>query len=1288
MKKDEIIMKQKQRILSMALSLCMLVSILSGMTINASAAETAVTVTVNGSVTLSSDKPYYVNGEAAAEGVLGEDGCSAFLENGTLHLKEYHGDAILSSGDLKIELNGFNKIMTKSQFAIICLGALTIDGPNRDSEGDRLDELLISSSEGGGIYGNDGITVSGLNSLVVFCADGSCLLSGQEKHIKVFDLHHMFTSCLDYPAVYSSGGSLEIESELLYIDSYAPYVVSTGSAEVPATLSAGKAISVKAYENGMAVYPLSSKVAVGEKEFTEEEKNNSEIVFGMDTREGVIISVDTNDRVVEETDDDGKYYTVKYTGKVPEFSFTAKNIDDSAAELKYTTVWRSINGSMLAEDPTDIGEYRIEVYGENDDYSATTSFRIKIIPGDASGAYKTALEKCITVGNNIISLPEIPSGMVYGAPEECDSDGNNLETDTELTNMIISRNQLAVQTESLGKETYYIKVPVAKALESVKCNYADYEIFITLTKPDTPLYDLCNGGELKTEMPDSDTIKNAWFNIDGDIRFTAYSNGYRLEGWYTAPNGWGEKIADADGDCLDEKRFEDGRTYYAHWVWTRNIVGVDTGEVDIIPAPFIYGYLETPKTVYTTGLDFTNELPDEGMGYSWDQENKTLTLSGIKITALDSLLGLVLPADSTIRFKDDVYSVYKVIKENEDGTVDETVVEGSYNETENNIICKHLEDLPTDIYCMGDLKIINNIPASELEYEQGNHINAYTGGIRAAGSLSVENGMMSVGRLLAKCDISLKDVAIHSSNYYDDETVDTMYAITSDEGSITMVDCSLSVTNIRAAKDINISGDQYYVYAADSIQAMENLNIEGTGSSSKVIAAAHESPYFDQQYGGIYTGTIKVNNANVTTRSLYSTGAATLTDSTVNVKNLGISPAIVIGLGSRFENSNVTVSEVQNESMGIVGLHDLTISGGTTTVTAADGAAIQKAIMVYGEKNDSGLVLKGAEITNPSGGSVERGQIRFGENDSSVYNTWFVGSGTNSITISQVSSRRSSGGGGTTQYTVTFETNGGNKTDSVKVNKNGTLSKPTEPTKDGYIFDGWYSDKECKTAYDFGTKVTKSMTLYAKWVEKETEPTEPVTPKWENPFNDVKESDWFYNAVAEASSKGIVAGISDTAYEPNGTLTRAMFVTMLYRYAGEPVVNFAMSYTDIGENWYTEAVRWASSTGVVKGFDNNSFHPDDPITREQAAAMLQRYAELAKESNPLWNETNVLSYDDFDCISEWAISSVQWAAGAGVMKGRTDSTINPSENITRAEIAQMLINYMGAVEKYKVEKIK
>ncbi len=1273
-------MKQKHRIFNMLLSLCMLASLLSGITLNASAAESAATVTVNGNVTLSSDKPYYVNGEAAENGELGENECSAYFENGTLHLKEYHGDAIRSSGDLTIKVNGYNVIKTKSDLAITCLGALTIDGPNRDDEENRLDELQLSSAESGGIYGNKGITVSGLYSFQVFCADGSGLLSGPGKDIKVSDLHHMFVSCFgNDPAVYSSGGNLELESELLYIGSEAPYVVSTGSENVPATLSAGKAISVKAYEeNSKAVYPLSSKVTVGEKEFTEGEKNKSEIIFGMDTREGVIISIDKiNNQSVENKD---KYF-VKYTGKVPEFSFTAKNQEDDPVELKYTIVWRSENASMLAEAPTDIGKYLVEVYGENDDYSSIISFGIEIIPGDASDTYKTALEKYIAVGNNIISLPEIPSGMVYDTPMECDSDGNNLET-AELTNMIISRNQLSVKTESLNKDTYYVKVPVEKASESAKCNYNDYSIILTLTKADVPLYDLCNGSELADVMPGSDTIKNTWNNIDGeigeDIGYIADNCGYQLEGWYTAPNGWGEKIAGADGVPVEEKAFENGKTYYAHWVWTKTVVGADK---DAYPVPkFIYGYLKTPKTVYTTGLDFTkNELSDSGMGYSWDKESNTLTLSGIQITALDSLLGLVLPNGSTIRFKNNEYTSFK----NEDGTE----VEGQYSETKNSIICKHLAELPTDIYCAGDLTIHNDKAASEMEYELGNYIDASTGGIRTAGKLSIENGKIFAGRLLAKGDVSLKNVFIDSFDYYGNKTDETMYTVASDEGSVKISNCSMYVENINAAKDVSISGDRYYVCVTDSILAADSIDINGAGGDSKVLVAL--SGYKDAQYGVIYADTILINNADVTTRAIHSSKETTITNSTVNIESLGISPAVVIGSGSRFENSNVTVSKVQAQNIGIVGLHDLTINGGTTIVAAADGTAMLKAIMVYSEDNDGGLVLNKAKITTPSDGKIGQEQFRFGEDESSpIYRAWFIGDNSSSVVISPVSSHSSSGGGRKTQYTVTFETNGGNKINSVKVNKNSTLSKPTEPIKDGYIFGGWYSDKECKTSYDFGANVTKPITLYAKWVEKETEPTEPVTPKWENPFGDVKKSDWFYNAVADVASKGIVAGISDTAYEPNGTLTRAMFVTMLHRYAGEPVVNFAMSYTDIGENWYTEAVRWASSTGVVKGFDNNSFRPDDPITREQAAAMLQRYAEFAKESNPLWNETNILSYDDFDRISEWAIPAIQWAVGAGVMKGRTDMTVDPTENITRAEIAQMLVNYMGAVEQYKVEMNK
>ena len=293
-----------------------------------------------------------------------------------------------------------------------------------------------------------------------------------------------------------------------------------------------------------------------------------------------------------------------------------------------------------------------------------------------------------------------------------------------------------------------------------------------------------------------------------------------------------------------------------------------------------------------------------------------------------------------------------------------------------------------------------------------------------------------------------------------------------------------------------------------------------------------------------------------------------------------------------------------------------------------------------------------------------------GGGQTTVYALDMISGISDEIEITVDGAKKSSGSSKTTQYTVTFETNGGSKISDVKVNKNASLSEPTNPIKDGYTFGGWYSDKECKTAYDFGAKVTKSMTLYAKWVEKETE---PGTLQWKNPFNDVKESDWFYDAVAEAASNGIVNGISDTVYEPNGTLTRAMFATMLHRYAGEPIVDYAIPYTDIEDDaWYTEAVRWAASEGIVKGLDDKTFAPDAPITREQMAAMIYRYAQLKGEGFT-GSQIFPLDYTDSADVSEYAYEAMCWNTMNGIISGMGDNTLSPKTNSTRAQVAAVIV---------------
>ena len=277
------------------------------------------------------------------------------------------------------------------------------------------------------------------------------------------------------------------------------------------------------------------------------------------------------------------------------------------------------------------------------------------------------------------------------------------------------------------------------------------------------------------------------------------------------------------------------------------------------------------------------------------------------------------------------------------------------------------------------------------------------------------------------------------------------------------------------------------------------------------------------------------------------------------------------------------------------------------------------------------------------------------------------------------------GGGGTTRYTVKFETNGGSKITSRSVTRNTAMKEPTAPTKDGYTFDGWYSDKELTTAYDFSARVTKSFTLYAKWMEKAaepdkpTQPTEPTTPEWKNPFTDVSENDWFYSNVKYANENGLMGGTTNTTFAPNEPLTRGMLVAILYRAEGEPAVNKSIPFSDVDTNaYYANAVIWAQQNGIVNGVTENEFAPENNITREQIAAIMFRFAKYKGYDVSVGESTNILSYTDAESISEYAISAMQYAVGSGLMKGKTETSINPQDNATRAEIAAILQRFLEA----------
>ena len=154
------------------------------------------------------------------------------------------------------------------------------------------------------------------------------------------------------------------------------------------------------------------------------------------------------------------------------------------------------------------------------------------------------------------------------------------------------------------------------------------------------------------------------------------------------------------------------------------------------------------------------------------------------------------------------------------------------------------------------------------------------------------------------------------------------------------------------------------------------------------------------------------------------------------------------------------------------------------------------------------------------------------------------------------------------------------------------------------------------------------------------------------PFDDVRRGDWFYDDVRYVYETGLMNGTANRIFAPSVSTTRAMIVTILWRLEGSPVVNFAMRFRDVVENaWYSEAVRWAAANGIVTGYSENAFGPNDNITREQLAAILHRYANYKGYDVSVGEDTNILSFDDAQTISGYAVPAMQWACGAGLMQG-------------------------------------
>ena len=179
-------------------------------------------------------------------------------------------------------------------------------------------------------------------------------------------------------------------------------------------------------------------------------------------------------------------------------------------------------------------------------------------------------------------------------------------------------------------------------------------------------------------------------------------------------------------------------------------------------------------------------------------------------------------------------------------------------------------------------------------------------------------------------------------------------------------------------------------------------------------------------------------------------------------------------------------------------------------------------------------------------------------------------------------------------------------------------------------------------------------------------------------FVDVSATAWYHNAVDFVVGNKLMVGIAGNAFAPNEKLTRAMIVQILWAKEGNPATEEAASFTDVAEGkWYSNAVAWAGSAGIVAGYTDGRFGPNDNVTREQLAAILYRYAQYKGVDVSMVKE---LTFVDSAAISAWAAPAVRWACGQGIINGRPGNVMDPAGTATRAEAAQMLMMLCAAID--------
>ena len=366
------------------------------------------------------------------------------------------------------------------------------------------------------------------------------------------------------------------------------------------------------------------------------------------------------------------------------------------------------------------------------------------------------------------------------------------------------------------------------------------------------------------------------------------------------------------------------------------------------------------------------------------------------------------------------------------------------------------------------------------------------------------------------------------------------------------------------------------------------------------------------------------------------------------------------------------------------------------TVTEGYEAPAEQTVTITNAGNQPQTLTQPASTSSFEVGTLSKAELPVGETVTFTvrpkaglpvgsYSENIVVSGLENTTVSVTANftvKQFSSGGGTTTYPVQVEENSQNG--GVQVSpKNavpGTLVTVTPQPAPGYelatlsVLDQYGNEVDVNPLgngnYSFkmprsGVKV--EATFYC--TGSELCPTHHLS--------DVLVKAWYHDAVDYVVEHGIMTGTSATTFEPNTTLSRAMVAQILYNLEGQPDIseeNLGYPYSDVdAEVWYGDAVYWARLNGVATGYENNTFQPNQAVTREELAQVLYNYAQYKKITLPALGDLS--KFPDGDKVSPWARTAMKWATGLGVINGYEDSTLEPGGDSTRAQAASILMNF-------------